>query len=139
MPGYCTDQNGEQPFNRRLEDLPAMMDEFLSALTQVADPETTVIRIVNESVIPKIKDLSADRGVENDCIAALQQINSMWSTAAKKYRVTMVDLFEAWNGTDGTAQPPRTFYKPDGVRPSNEGVEAAAEILRQMGYEPRQR
>jgi len=62
----------------------------------------------------------------------------MWSAAAEKYGVPVVDVFAAWNGPDGTAQPPRTFHKPDGVHPSNEGVEAAAEILRQIGYQPRE-
>lgn len=137
-PGFCTDLNGEQPFNRRLEDLPAMMDAFLASLTELADPETTIIRIANEYVIPKVKNLSMERGVEDKCIAALRQINAMWFEAAEKFDIPVVDFFEAWNGPDGTAQPPRAFHKPDGVHPSSEGVAAAAEILRQTGYQPRE-
>ena len=53
------------------------MDEFLAALTELADSDTTIIRIVNEFVIPEVKDLSTERRVKDECIAALQRINAM--------------------------------------------------------------
>lgn len=128
-PGYCTDTNGDQPFNTETEALSVLMDHFLANLTSLADPETALILIANEQVVPAIRELLVERSVEEQCIQAFQRINADWSSAAAKYGVTLVDFFETWHGPDGKSQPPRSFYLPDGVHLSNQGAEAAAALL----------
>lgn len=135
-PGYCTDQEGEDPIRWSNAEIGSMISEFLLSMAELSDAESQIVRIANEPVLPD--DLK--RWIENDhvaeCLAIIESINEAWLLGAQKYGFKVVDVFEAWSGPDGTAQPPSGYYMPDNRHLTAEGAQAIALLLRATGYEP---
>jgi hypothetical protein len=136
-PGYCTDASGDTPFRVPPERFRADIDAFLSELTRLANPETTLIRLSTQAVLPHFRELWAERGVEADCVAAWIELNDQWRAGAAAYGIPVVDVQAAWNGPDGKIEAPREYFVDDGGHLSPEGARAAADLMRETGYAPR--
>lgn len=135
-PGYCTTQPGDTPIHWPLETVPPMIEGFMQALAERVDPDTQLVRIALEDLVPDDLARWTENGHLTECVAVQTSVNTAWATSAEKHGFTTVDYFGAWNGADGMAQPPRSFYMPDGRHFTDEGARAAADLLLETGYHP---
>lgn len=135
-PGYCTDQPGDTPIRWPLDEVAPMIEDFLQTLAELVDPDTQMVRIALEDLIPDDLESWTENGDLTECMGFLKEINTAWAAGAEKHGFTTVDYFGAWNGPDGTAQPPRSYFMPDGRHLAPEGAKAAADLLLAAGYEP---
>jgi len=73
-------------------------------------------------VLPHLRKLWAERGVEADYVAAWIELNDQWRAGAAAYGFPVVDVQAAWNGPDGKIEVPREYFVDDGGHLSPEGA-----------------
>ena len=67
----------------------------------------------------------------------LDQMNHEIALSADGNSVPYAQVYEAFNGSDGTADPATLgFLAPDGLHPSESGHAVIASLLRGLGYSP---
>lgn len=134
--GFCLNVDGERGYGIEPEAFRAEADAFLSELTRLADPETTIIRIGLIAILPGMVDLWAERDVVEECTAGWIALNQQWTDAAAAHGIATVDVLAAWNGPDGTRDAPVSYFRDEIGHMSDEGAAAAAALMRAMGYAP---
>ena len=67
----------------------------------------------------------------------VEAVNAATCKVAERHGAICVDIYEAFNGADGTGDPITLHYLgPDGVHPSQAGMDAIADVLAAAGYDP---
>lgn len=133
--GYCEEAGGDQAYPLSAEEFRAQVDAFLAELTNRADPQETIIRIVTSAVLPVVKTVWLERDLFEECLAGWMELNEQWDEGAAAYGIPVVDTLTAWNGPDGLEDAPPEYFS-DGGHLSAEGYAAVAELMRALGYAP---
>jgi lysophospholipase L1-like esterase len=69
--------------------------------------------------------------------ALVEAVNAVTCRVAERHDAICVDVYKAFNGPDGTTDPLALHYLgPDGVHPSQAGMNVIADALAAAGYEP---
>ena len=134
-PGYCTDTAAETPYRTTPGAYRRDIDAFLTALTKHASPKETAIRVATHAALPHFRGLWRERGVEEQCLAGLMELNAQWKDAAASFGVQVVDVFAAWNGADGARDAPRKYFGMDGGHLSEAGSRLSRNSLSETGLE----
>ncbi|SMX25499.1 SGNH/GDSL hydrolase family protein [Boseongicola aestuarii] len=134
--GYCLDTPSENPFSEAPEDLREDVEEFLAELDRNVDLTKTMVRIGLPAVKPHFRSQWVERDNVSECSKAWSALLNQWREVAADYRIPVIDVTRAWNGSDATAASPEEYFVWDRTHLNEQGAEAVAALIRAEGYAP---
>ena len=138
---FTSDQIGLEMFlfYRQLEDCPSevyesLLEEIIEEIISLRGENSTIVRMIEHYNYPGVTERSLVHSeAKNRCTKVYTETVH---SAANKYEIRVVPLYEAFNGRDGNENPGEKGYLRDGLHTNPSGDAIIADLLRDLGYDP---
>ena len=115
------------------EPYPSVFESIFEQILALAGGRPIIVRAI-DSYNPLIADQEA-AGVKDECVRAWEAWSASIGRAAVAYGVSMVSMYDAFNGVDHIEDPRAQGYiTGDGQHATPEGQQVLATAMHQAGY-----
>lgn len=137
--GFCRGEDGQECYQEAVGRVESDLTAFLSELTLLVDPSTTLIRTFSVGTLPaytpSVEGWGPAPTEEETAVFAeyLRQIDEIILDVSAEYAIPAVKLSPKFQLNGPHSEPELEYFLTMGL--SEEGNRAVAEMLREAGYE----
>jgi hypothetical protein len=118
-----------------LEAFAADLDAIYEEILRLRNGSPTIVRTL-EYFAPHLTSWR-EGGVEDECTRCYEKMNAVIRQTAEEHGVPVAPMYEIMNGPNHDQDPREAGYViPNSVRLTKAGLQAIADQLRDLGYEP---
>lgn len=131
-PEDCGGDDNQQCLRDAIESYKALVGPIFEALTALADPAETVIRVQDVHLFPT----NASQDALNVLYPYFADANRRVEEIAGGYGIPVAHVFDDFAGPNGSANAEEAgLIAPDHRHPTSDGARRIAELIRNLGYD----